>query len=129
MPLHVCNGATLACSMGLAPSTMVVTPVNRTMTSSQPAATIMDNVPMVNIMPFGMCNTPTNPAVATATTAASGVLTPMPCVPVTPAPWVTGVPTVQLSNIPALDNTHTLMCTWLGVITVTNPGQATEEIP
>lgn len=129
MSMHVCNGATLMCSFGVAPSVLTVLPVNRTMTSNMPAANIMDHIPMVNIMPFGMCITPTNPAVASATAAAMGVLTPMPCVPVTPAPWVVGSPTVLLGNMPALNNTSTLMCTWGGVITVTVPGQFTEMIP
>lgn len=129
MPMHVCNGATLMCSFGVAPSVLAVLPINRTLTSNMPAANIMDHVPMVNIMPFGMCITPSNPAVAAATAAAMGVLTPMPCVPVTPAPWVVGSPTVLLGNMPALNNTSTLMCTWGGVITVTVPGQFTEMIP
>lgn len=129
MPMHVCNGATLMCSFGMTPSTLVVLPQNKTLTSNMPAANIMDHKPMVNIMPFGMCTTPSNPAVASATAAAMGVLTPMPCVPVTTAPWVTGAPTVLLGNMPALDNTHTLMCAWGGVISVVNPGQVTEQIP
>ena len=129
MPMHVCSGATLMCTFGMAPSTLNVLPINRTLTSNMPAANIMDHVPMVNIMPFGMCITPSNPAVAAATAAALGVLTPMPCIPVTPAPWITGTPTVLLGNMPALDNTHTLMCTWGGVISVVNPGQVTEQIP
>lgn len=129
MPMHVCNGATLMCSFGVAPSVLTVLPLNKTMTSNMPAANIMDNKPMVNIMPFGMCTTPTNPAVASATAAALGVLTPMPCIPVTPAPWVVGSPTVLLGNMPALNNTSTLMCTWGGVITITVPGQFTEQIP
>ncbi len=129
MPMHVCNGAMLMCSFGVAPSVLTVLPINRTLTSNMPAANIMDHIPMVNIMPFGMCITPSNPAVAAATTAAMGVLTPMPCVPVTPAPWVVGSPTVLLGNMPALNNTSTLMCTWGGVITVTVPGQFTEMIP
>ncbi len=129
MPMHVCNGATLMCSFGVAPSTLVVLPQNRTLTSNMPAANIMDHKPMVNIMPFGMCTTPSNPAVASATAAAMGVLTPMPCVPATTAPWITGTPTVLLGNMPALDNTHTLMCMWGGVISVVNPGQVTEQIP
>ncbi|HRD66823.1 MAG TPA: DUF4280 domain-containing protein [Candidatus Competibacter sp.] len=129
MPMHVCNGATLMCSFGVAPSVLTVLPINRTLTSNMPAANIMDHIPMVNIMPFGMCITPSNPAVAAATAAAMGVLTPMPCVPVTPAPWVVGSPTVLLGNMPALNNTSTLMCTWGGVITVTVPGQFTEMIP
>ena len=129
MPMHVCNGATLMCAMGMAPSVMVVLPVNRTLTSSQPAANIMDHVPMVNIMPFGMCMSPANPVVAAATAAAMGVLTPMPCVPNTPAPWAPGAPTVLLGNMPTLDNTHMLNCVWGGVITVSVPGQFTEMIP
>ena len=129
MPMHVCNGATLMCSFGVAPSVLTVLPVNRTITSNMPAANIMDHIPMVNIMPFGMCITPTNPAVAAATAAAMGVLTPVPCVPVTPAPWVVGSPTVLLGNMPALNNTSILMCTWGGVITVAVPGQFTEMIP
>lgn len=129
MPMHVCNGATLMCSFGLAPSMLTVLPVNRTMTSNMPAANIMDHIPMVNILPFGMCISPANPTVAAATAAAMGVLTPMPCIPVTPAPWVVGAPTVLLGNMPALNNTSTLMCTWGGVISITVPGQFTEQIP
>ena len=129
MPFQVCNGASMMCTMGLAPSSLVVLPVNRVLTENQPAANIMDHIPMVNIMPFGMCTSPANPAVAAATTAALGVLTPMPCVPVTPSPWVTGVPTVLLGNQPTLDNTHQLMCTWAGVITFVTPGEFTVMVP
>jgi len=89
----------------------------------------MDHVPMVNVMPFGMCTTVTNPAVAAATAAALGVLTPMPCVPVTPAPWVPGAINVLITNQPALDNTCKLTCTWGGVISVVMPGQLTHDIP
>lgn len=126
---HVVNGAMLMCSFGVAPSTLVVLPVNRMLSSNQPAATIMDHKPMVNIMPFGMCTSLANPAVASATSAAMGVLTPMPCVPATPAPWVPGSPTVLLANQPCLNMTSTCNCIWAGVITVANPGQMTELIP
>lgn len=129
MPQQVCNTAQLMCSMGAAPSALVVLPVNRVMTSNQPAANIMDHVPMVNIMPFGMCMSPANPMVAAATAAALGVLTPMPCIPNTPSPWVPGAPTVLLGNQPSLDNTCKLMCLWAGVITVAMPGQMTHQIP
>ena len=81
MPNHVCMGALLQCSFGVAPSSLVVLPVNKMMTSFVPAANIMDHKPMVNIMPFGMCTSPSNPVVAAATAAALGVLTPMPCIP------------------------------------------------
>jgi hypothetical protein len=129
MPMHVCSGAMLQCTFGVAPSALTVLPVNRVMTSSMPAANIMDHVPMVNIMPFGMCMSPANPMVAAATTAALGVLTPMPCIPMTVSPWVPGVPNVLVGNMPALDNNCKLMCNWAGLIQVTYPGQVTEQIP
>ena len=97
MAIQVCMGATLQCSFGAAPSSLVVLPTSRTMTTT-PAATIMDHAPLVNIMPFGMCSSPANPTVAAATAAALGVLTPMPCVPATAAPWVTGAPTVLIGG-------------------------------
>ena len=128
MPIHVCMGATLMCTFGTAPSSLVVLPTNNTLTSYVPAANIMDNVPMVNILPFALCTSLANPAVASATSAAMGVLTPMPCVPVIPAPWVPGSPTVILGNMPALNDTCKLMCAYGGVIQVTLPGQTTEMI-
>lgn len=129
MPLQVCMGAMMQCSFGMAPSSLVVLPTNKVMTNMVPDANIMDHIPMTNIMPFGMCQSLANPTVAAATTAALGVLTPMPCVPVTPAPWVAGAPTVLLGNFPTLDNVSQLMCTWGGVITFTDAGEETVEVP
>ena len=129
MPQHVCNGAMLMCSFGVAPGQLTVLPVERVMTSSQPAATIMDHQPMVNIGSFGMCISPANPMVAAATAAALGVLTPQPCIPMTMTPWVPGAVTVLTGNKPSLDNTCQCMCMWGGVIQVTVPGQFTELIP
>jgi hypothetical protein len=129
MPLQVCMGAMMQCTFGMAPSSLVVLPTNKVMTNMVPDANIMDHIPMTNIMPFGMCQSPSNPTVAAATTAALGVLTPMPCIPATPAPWVAGAPTVLLGNFPTLDNVSQLMCTWGGVITFTDAGEATVEVP
>ena len=129
MPMQVVNGAQLQCTFGAAPSTLVVLPANRRLTNNQPAANIMDYVPMMNIMPFGMCMSPTNPQVAAATAAALGVLTPQPCIPMTSAPWTPGSPTVMLANQPALNDTSMCMCNWAGVITIVNPGQTDAQIP
>ncbi|TNJ62374.1 DUF4280 domain-containing protein [Paenibacillus hemerocallicola] len=124
----VCGGAMLQCSFGAAPSSLMVLPANRVMTS-MPIANIMDNKPMVNILPFGMCQSMANPTVAAATAAAFGALTPMPCVPVTAAPWAPGSPTVLVANMPALNNTSKCMCNWGGVIQVVQPGQMTIQVP
>jgi hypothetical protein len=122
-------GAMMQCSFGMAPSSLVVLPTNMTYTDQVPDANIMDHIPMVNIMPFGMCMSPANPVVAAATAAALGVLTPMPCIPATPAPWITGAPTVLLGNMPTLDNVSTLMCIWGGVIQFVTPGEFTVQVP
>jgi len=129
MPKQVINGAQLQCSFGVAPSSLVVLPLNNTMEGGAPAANIMDHIPMVNIMPFGMCSSIANPTVAAATAAALGVLTPMPCIPNTAAPWVPGSPTVLIGNMPALNDTSKCMCLWAGVISIIFPGQVTIDIP
>lgn len=129
MPKQVCMSAQLQCSFGAAPSVLVVTPEKKVVTSMKPAATIMDHVPLKNIMPFGMCSSPSNPTVAAATAAALGVLTPMPCVPATTTPWAPGVPNVKIGQIPAVDDTCKLNCMWGGVIQVAFPGQTTHDIP
>ena len=68
MPKQVVNSAMLKCSMGTIPSSLVV-PVTMALDGYQPVANIQDHVPMMNIMPFGMCQSPTNPTVAAATAA------------------------------------------------------------
>jgi Domain of unknown function (DUF4280) len=128
MGIQVCAGAMMQCSFGVAPSALVVLPTNRVLTGS-PAASIMDHQPIVNVPPFGMCSSMANPMVAAATAAALGVLTPMPCVPMTVSPWIVGAPTVLVGNVPALNNSAKLMCNWGGVIQITAPGQFTVQVP
>jgi hypothetical protein len=133
MPLHVCNLATLKCAMAVPPGTskLVVTPEKMMNTSYQPAANIMDHIPFKNIMPFGMCQSPANPAFVAATAAALGTPTPVPCTPVTPAPWTPGAPTVLLKNFPVLDTPSVLTCVLGGgpVISILQEGQTTEQVP
>ncbi|MBS1873390.1 MAG: DUF4280 domain-containing protein [Acidobacteria bacterium] len=129
MPMQVCMGAQMMCTFGMAPSNLVVLPINRTLTNQVPDANIMDHIPMVNIMPFGMCMSIANPAVAGATAAALGVLTPMPCIPATVSPWTPGAITVLLGNQPTLDNISMLNCMWAGVITFVTPGEFTVMVP
>lgn len=122
MASFVCMGAVCKCSFGAAPSTLIVTPENKTIASVKPVATIMDNVSLKNIMPFGMCSSLANPMVASATAAALGVLTPMPCIPVTVSPWMPGAMTVMVGNRPVLTDKDKLMCAYGGVIEIANSG-------
>ena len=118
----VTMSAMLQCSFGLAPATLVVLPVSRVMIEGKPAATIMDNIPMVNIPPFAMCTSLANPTVAAATAAALGVLTPMPCIPMPAGPWLNGAVQTLIGNKPALTTGATCMCGYGGVIQIINPG-------
>src|SRR5690348_4361016 len=128
MGVEVVSGAMMACSFGVAPASLTVLPANRVTVGGVPAANIMDHVPMMNIPTFGMCMSLSNPQVAAATSAALGVLTPQPCIPVTSSPWAPGSLKVTVGGVPALDNTSTCQCAWGGVISVTQPGQATVTV-
>jgi Domain of unknown function (DUF4280) len=123
MPFVVVEGAEIMCPMGL-PGMAVLSPTPNGVTAGElPAATIMDYQSMVNIPTFGMCISLANPQVAAATSAALGVLTPQPCVPMTQTPWNPGAATTTIGEIPALTQASTCTCMWGGEITVVNPGQ------
>jgi len=123
----VCTGALMKCSFGVAPSALMVLPMNRVLACNMPAANIMDNKPLVNILPFGMCQSPANPMVIAATAAALGVLTPMPCIPNTVAPWTPGNPKTLIGSMPAINNSSKLMCLWGGMIAINFAGQVTVQ--
>jgi hypothetical protein len=129
MPNQVSMGALMTCTFGAAPSALVVLPKNKVLCEGPPAANIMDHLPLMNIMPFGVCSSPANPVVAAATAAALGVLTPMPCIPATSAPWVPGAPTVRLANMPSLDNVSKCLCNWGGVVAFSSAGTVKTMIP
>jgi len=122
--LLVVNGALLMCSFGVAPCTLIVVPAIVTAGGGPlPAATINDHQ-MTNIATFGMCTTPSNPQVAAATSAAMGVLTPVPCMPMITAPWMPGSVKVTIGGVPALTASSQCMCMWGGAVIITTPGQA-----
>ncbi len=119
MPSQVCNGATLQCSMGAAPSTFAASSVD--VSATAPAGVVTD-VAASNVAPFALCMSPANPQVAAATAAAQGVLTPQPCVPIL-SPWTPGSAAVTIAGVPALDDASQCICSWAGVVTVSAPGQ------
>lgn len=122
MPPNVTSTALLTCSFGVAPAALNVLPLSRVMIENKPAATIKDIIPTTNIPPFGMCSSLTNPQVAAATTAALGVLTPMPCIPIPLGPWKPGAAKTMIGGAPALTAGSLCNCAWGGVITIGFPG-------
>ena len=115
------------CTFGAAPAPLTVSSQNTVTGMNFPVATIMDmpKLPMT----FGMCSSLTNPTVASATAAASGVLTPMPCVPACTAPWVPGSLTVMVCGKPALNNSSKCICSYGGVISINMTPATTIQIP
>lgn len=111
------SGSTCMCDKGLAPC-VVAMGLPTVMTSMTPALNELNASPAA-LPTFGMCTSQANPTVATATSAAMGVLTPMPCVPVFIPPWSGTSTTVNLSGAPAVNAMSSLKCSWGGTIKVT----------
>ena len=128
MGLQCCTGAQMNCSMGTSPAGFNAT-ARPTMAAGMPAGNIMDHVPMMNIAPFGLCQSPANPMVAAATAAAGGSLTPQPCIPATASPWSPGSPTVLIGGVSALNNRSTASCAWAGTVTFLDAGQVAVTVP
>ena len=124
----VVSGAKLQCAMGTSPGSLTVLPANQVNGADAAAATVDDHQPNVNIAAFGMCQSPSNPQVAAATSAAMGVLTPQPCVPMTTSPWTPGSTTLTVASRPALTADCTCNCQWAGVIQITDPGQTVIDL-
>lgn len=123
MGSQVVTGATLQCSMGTTPSTFAASGAQ--VSATTPSGVITD-VSAGNVPPFGLCQSPANPQVAAATSAA-GVLTPQPCQPVL-TPWTPGAAKVTIGGVPALDDSSQCNCAWAGMVSVTDAGQTSTSV-
>jgi len=107
--LAVVNGAILKCDKGTTPSPLVVTTSPFVQISARQIATIGDNMPLVNVFPFGICS-----------------ITQKPCVPITPLPWHPGgigIPTG--SPFLVLPKNSLLGCMLGGFVEVKDAAQTT----
>lgn len=120
---YVCSKAKIKCSCGDKISTLTVFSDRTIWLTGEPQANISDHISMRNIAPFGKCHTTAYPATGSATAAAHGKLTPMPCVPNTPFPWMNGKNDVLLKGQPALLKSSLCRCVYGGMITITYDGQ------
>jgi len=120
---YVVAGAKLSCSQGDQTSILKMPVSHGVYTKDKAKMNTMDYKPYVNIQPFGLCQTLSNPTVAAATAANNGVLKPMPCTPVVTMPWINGKSDQLIENSPALINQSTNMCIYCGTIKVEDDGQ------
>ena len=129
MANFVTNTAVITCNQALPPgkNQLVVLPSGMVDANNQPVATIMDFKPTI-ILPFGMCNTEANPAVAAATSAASGVHTPAPCIPNVVGPWSPGSATVSVGGLKALTKDSKCTCAFTGQISIEVEGGKTASV-
>ena len=126
MPKLVVDGATMKCGEGTSTASLAVLPTENTGAADKPAATVNDYKPMLNIKPFGMCKTQSNPQVAAATSAAQGVLTPQPCIPVVTSAWSPGATGTRINGVKALTKDSTCKCQWTGTIEVSDAASEVE---
>lgn len=125
----VVSSARLACSLGSAPSSLVVPPADRQCRDGLPVATVLDCAPLTNIQPFGLCRSRANPEVAEASAGLEGGLMPRPCRPVPLGPWTAGRSERRLDGAAPLDPGSTCDCAWSGVISILEPGAKGAGLP
>lgn len=124
MGFPVVAGAACVCTMGTSPGQ--INPTNQTAirVGGKPVASIADAAPLSNVTACGMCTSLMNPAVAAATAAAMGALTPQPCVPAPMGGWACPG-AVRVGGKPILTTDGKLTCAYGGTISIMNPGQMT----
>ena len=123
MAQAVVTMANVTCIFGTTPATLKATSNLKVTTGGKPLCVIADTAPTVNIGSCGMCSSLANPAVAAATAAALGVLTPQPCVPATTGSWIPNNTKVLIGGQPALTLGSTCMCSYGGTVNIVDPGQ------
>ena len=118
-------GALVECDQGGAPCPLVVVPDAG---AAEPAGSVasVDHHQLTNIATFGTCRHVSNPAVAAATAAAQGVLTPAPCVPMVAQRWEDTTGGASVGGVPLLASDSSVSCQYGGTITVANAGSDVE---
>ena len=122
----VVHEAKIRCDQGTLPSLLVIPPTSPVSADGKPVGTVDDYVPKKNLITFGMCRSLSNPQVASATSAASGVLTPQPCIPNTTQQWTPGAPFAVVDEVRVLSSDSTCKCEWGGTIDILDPVSETE---
>lgn len=129
MTFAVISGATAECTCGTTPGELIADYDTGALVSGSIVLTIDMIVAEVNISSFGECDSLLNPEVVSATAAAEGVLTPMPCIPVVVDPWTPGSLTASQTGIGYVNDESVCTCSYGGVISIVDTLGVEMEIP
>lgn len=113
--------------MGTNPSHLIVLPSRNVILAGHPMGNSSDHMSMVNVCPFGRCKSLAYPPTASATAAAHGKLTPMPCVPGTYFNWVRCKDDVLICDFPSLTISSKCKCVYGGTISLQSDGQTSHS--
>lgn len=108
--LVVVEDATIKCSNGTTQSSFKVARFGSLLLHNKKIGHITENLPNVNIPPFGIC-----------------LITRSPCTPITPSPWTSDITHIIDANIPITANSQ-LVCGIGGVVSIQFPGQTSFSI-
>ena len=117
----VVNNGMIKCSFGAIPTPLTVIPEGMSIINGQTQliGTINCFKPYVNIKPFGLCNSPSNPCGM----GKPFVPTPCPCTPIVTSPWSPGSKVTKVNGIPALLKNAKCQCALGGMLSVVMPGE------
>lgn len=110
------EGSICRCSFGSCPSRIKI-PARKSQDAAHRVC-VADHIPMVNIMPFGMCSSPANPVAGKAEGAEPKKRTAAPCMPCPAAAWSPVDPENRVDGQPSLTPESTLPCRYGGVISI-----------
>lgn len=118
MALAVTSGSFAECTCGTAPGDLAADCDTGATVNGMIVLTVDMIAAEVNIGSFGECDSLLNPEVSSATAAAQGVLTPMPCVPVVDSSWIPGALMASQSGVSYVNDASICTCAWGGVISI-----------
>ncbi|MBR1944462.1 MAG: DUF4280 domain-containing protein [Alphaproteobacteria bacterium] len=104
------------CSFGTVPVPLTSTSPNVQFEKS-PVVTSIDTKSLIS---FGMCSTPSNPAVLSIIIASQGKVLVAPCVSNVVTTWMNTKMNVLSCGKPVCTEKSTCQCMWGGVISITN---------
>ncbi len=81
---------------------------------------VVTNTDTSTLITFGLCGTPTNPAVAEVLATSFGTITQAPCKSMIITPWLNTKTTVLACGKPVCTSNSICQCAWGGTISIMN---------